>query len=40
MRDALHQLLGAEVDLVMAGAVRNPVLAREITATCQQIDGA
>ncbi|MCP9882347.1 nucleotidyltransferase domain-containing protein [Cyanobium sp. Alchichica 3B3-8F6] len=39
MRDALHHLLGAEVDLVMAGAVRNPIIAREIAATCQQIYG-
>jgi len=39
MRDALHHLLGAEVDLVMAGAVRNPIIAREIAATRQQIYG-
>jgi uncharacterized protein len=39
MRDALNHLLGAEVDLVMAGAVRNPIIAREIEATRKQIYG-
>ena len=40
MRDALNHLLCADVDLVMTGAVRNPIIAREIAATRQQIYGA
>jgi predicted nucleotidyltransferase len=31
--DELHELLGSEVDLVMAGAVKNRYIAREIEAS-------
>jgi len=40
MRDALNHLLCTDVDLVMSGAVRNPIIAREIAATRQQTYGA
>jgi len=40
MRDALNHLLCTNVDLVMSGAVRNPIIARETAATRQQIYGA
>ena len=33
MLDELQQLLGSKVDLVMSGAVRNEVIAREIEKT-------
>jgi hypothetical protein len=33
MLDELQQLLGSKVDLVMGGAVRNELIAREIEKT-------
>ena len=40
MRDALHALLHREIDLVMTGAVRNRIIAREIENSRQLIYGA
>ena len=35
LRDELRALLGQEIDLVMAGAVKNPYVARDIERTKQ-----
>ncbi len=40
LRDELRALLGQEVDLVMAGAVKNPYLARNIERTKQLLYAA
>jgi predicted nucleotidyltransferase len=40
IRRELCQLLDVEVDLVMAGAVRNRIISREIEATKQLVYGA
>lgn len=40
LRDELRALLGQEIDLVMAGAVRNPYLARDIQRTKQLLYAA
>jgi predicted nucleotidyltransferase len=40
MREALHALLQRDIDLVMAGAVRNRIIAREIESSRQLIYGA
>jgi uncharacterized protein len=40
MLDALRELLGGEVDLVMADAVTNPYIAREIERTKQALYAA
>jgi hypothetical protein len=40
IRQELCQLLDVEVDLVMAGAVRNRIISREIEATKQLVYGA
>jgi predicted nucleotidyltransferase len=38
--DELHDLLGVEVHLVMTGAVKNRIIAREIDRTRQQLYAA
>jgi len=38
--DELHNLLGVEVDLVMAGAIKNRYIARDIERTRQQLYAA
>ncbi len=40
MRDELQALLGTKVDLVMAGAVRNEYISREIDATKRMLYAA
>ena len=40
MRDELRELLGTEVDLVMAGAVKNPYIARDIDRSKQMLYAA
>jgi predicted nucleotidyltransferase len=40
MLDELQSILGTKVDLVMSGAVRNAVIAREIEKTKRLIYGA
>lgn len=40
LRDELTTLLGREVDLVMAGAVKNPYVARDIERTKQLLYAA
>ena len=40
MLDELRALLGVEIDLVMAGAVKNRYIAREIERTRQTLYGA
>jgi uncharacterized protein len=40
LRDELCSLLGQDIDLVMAGAVKNPYLARNIESTKQLLYGA
>jgi predicted nucleotidyltransferase len=40
LRDELERLLGRRVDLVMAGAVRNPYFIREVDRTRQVIYAA
>ncbi len=40
MLDELQSILGTKVDLVMSGAVRNAVIAREIKKTKRLIYGA
>ena len=40
MLDELQSVLGTKVDLVMSGAVRNAIIAREIEKTKRKIYGA
>ena len=40
MLDELQSVLGSKVDLVMSGAVRNSIIAREIERTKRRIYGA
>ena len=40
MLDELQSVLGTKVDLVMSGAVRNAIIAREIERTKRKIYGA
>ena len=40
MLDELQSVLGSKVDLVMSGAVRNAIIAREIERTKRKIYGA
>jgi predicted nucleotidyltransferase len=40
MLDELRALLGMEIDLVMAGAIKNPYIARDIERTRQMLYAA
>ena len=40
MLDELQSVLGSKIDLVMSGAVRNAIIAREIERTKRKIYGA